>query len=64
MPPLVLADYISRRELAAELGVHERTLTRWEAMGEAPPKTRVGRRPMYRRVSVAAWLARREETVR
>ena len=65
MPPLVvLADYMTRAELAAELGICERTLIRWEAMGEAPAITRVGRRPMYRRASVAAWLARREEKAR
>jgi hypothetical protein len=61
MPSDVLADYVTRAQLAAELGIHERTLIRWEAMGEAPPRTHVGRRAMYKRASVAAWLARREE---
>jgi hypothetical protein len=61
MPLVVLADYMSRAELAAELGICTRTLIRWQQRGEGPPITHVGQRPMYRRASVAAWLARRED---
>ena len=61
MPPFVLAEYMTRSELAAELGICTRTLIRWAARGEGPPITHVGQRPLYKRASVAAWLARREE---
>jgi predicted DNA-binding transcriptional regulator AlpA len=59
--PHLLTDYISRTELAAELGICERTLIRWTDLGQAPPVTKLGRRPMFRRVAVAEWLARREQ---
>ena len=48
----VLCDYLTRGELAAELHRCEKTIMRWEAMGEGPPCTRVGRRPMYRRAAI------------
>ena len=56
----ILEEYLSRTELAADLGVCERTLIRWNILGEGPPVSRIGRRPMYRRAAVQAWLARRE----
>jgi hypothetical protein len=59
----LLNDYVSRTELAAELGVCERTLIRWTDLGDAPPVSRIGRRPMYRRTAVKEWLARREVAV-
>jgi Helix-turn-helix domain len=60
MPPLVLADYMTRAQLALELGIHERTLIRWSAYGDGPPVTKLGNRVLYRRTSFAAWLAKRE----
>jgi len=59
--PTFLDAYISRTELAAELGLCERTLIRWADRGSAPPVTMIGRRPMFRRASVEAWLASREQ---
>jgi len=61
MSPAVLNDYLSRSELAQELNICERTLIRWTAFGEAPPVKKIGRKPMYRRASVAAWLTRLEQ---
>ena len=61
MPPVVLAEYMTRAELAAELGICTRTLIRWAAQGEGPPITHVGMRPLYKRASVQAWLAGLEQ---
>jgi predicted DNA-binding transcriptional regulator AlpA len=57
----LLTDYIEKDEAAAELGVCERTLDRWHQLREGPPRVTIGRRILYRRSSVAAWLASREE---
>ena len=56
----ILEEYLTRTELAAELGVCERTLIRWHDLGEGPAVSKIGRRPLYRRAGVAAWLAARE----
>jgi predicted DNA-binding transcriptional regulator AlpA len=56
----VLSDYLNRAQLAAELGICMRTLIRWEAQGDAPPITKLGRRPYFRRAAVDQWLASRE----
>lgn len=56
----VLDDYLSRRELAEELGVAERTVYRWHLAGEGPPITKLGMRVLYRRSAVTAWLEARE----
>lgn len=57
----ILSDYFAPAELASELGVCVRTLDRWDTLGEGPPRCKVGRRVLYRRSSVAAWLASREQ---
>jgi Helix-turn-helix domain len=57
----LLRDYLLPDELAAELNVCEKTLDRWAAVGEGPPKTKIGRKTYYSRAGVAAWLRSREE---
>ena len=47
--------------LAAELRICLKTLERWRLLGEGPKITKIGRRVYYRKSSVAAWLAAREE---
>ena len=54
--PGVLADYDDEPTTAAELGVATRTLARWRAKRVGPPVTFVGRKPLYYRPSVTAWL--------
>lgn len=51
---------LSRADVAALLGCVDRTLRRWEAVGEAPPRSLVAGRPRYRLGSVRQWLAARE----
>jgi excisionase family DNA binding protein len=56
----VLAGYISRDDLARELGVSPRTITRWTFHPGGIPHLAIGNRTLYRRESVTAWLAARE----
>ena len=60
-PSHLLADWISRDQLALELSVTPDTLGRWDARREGPPCTRIGRKVFYRRSSVEAWLLSREQ---
>ena len=57
----LLAGYFTKEELATQLPVNPRTLDRWHQLGEGPPRTCIGRRVLYRRTSVEAWLASREQ---
>jgi hypothetical protein len=57
----LLADFLTPDETAAELKVCERTLDRWRRLDEGPPITKLGRRTLYRRSSVQAWLRARED---
>jgi hypothetical protein len=55
-----LKDFITRADLAAELGKSEKTLIRWERGHQGPPVTRIGREPLYYRPSVQKWLRSQE----
>jgi hypothetical protein len=61
-PLNLLADWISREDLAEELMVKPDTLARWEARREGPPCMRIGRKVYYRRCSVEQWLLSREQS--
>jgi hypothetical protein len=52
----ILREYLTRDELAKQLGKAVRTLERWEAARIGPPITRIGKTPMYRITAVAGWL--------
>jgi hypothetical protein len=56
----ILAEFLTREELAAELGRNPRTLDRWDVLGMGPPRTLVGRKVLYRRSSLLKWLAAQE----
>ena len=60
MSELLLADYLTEADAASTLGVCTKTLRRWRALGEGPPVTRVGRKLLYRKSSIARWLASKE----
>ena len=60
IPEKLLTDFLTQGEAAAELKICERTLDRWRRLGEGPPVTRLGRRILYRRFRVQAWLRARE----
>jgi len=61
-PSHLLAEWISRDDLARELNLTADTLGRWEARREGPPCTRMGRRVLYRRASVQDWLRAQEQS--
>ena len=52
-------DLLCQREVAALLGVDERTLRRWRRAGDAPKAITGGGRPRWKRSTVDAWLAGR-----
>jgi excisionase family DNA binding protein len=57
----ILTGYLSRDELARELRVSARTVTRWTFQIGGIPHLKVGLRTLYRRESVLAWLVAREQ---
>lgn len=59
----LLGGWISRLDLAHELGVSVETLRRWEAMRFGPPCVRAGRKVFYRRDGVHDWLQLQEVPV-
>ena len=60
----LLDEYLTRSELAAELGKSERTLERWERLGIGPPVTRNGITPIYNIPGARAWLRAQEQEAR
>lgn len=47
-------------QLQAEFGVAESTWRYWHLRGEGPPSFKLGRRRVWRRSAVLAWIAARE----
>jgi len=60
MSEQLLDGYVSRTQLAKELGKTLRTIDRWEMRRIGPPRVVVGRMILYRRESVREWLLSRE----
>jgi len=50
----LLEGYVSRAELAQQLGRNERTLIRWEEERTGPPVTRIGRKVLYRMLKIVS----------
>ena len=59
--PRLLSGWISRLDLATELGLSVDTLRRWEAQRTGPPCVRAGRKVYYRRAAVEDWLEEQEQ---
>ena len=59
--PEVLADLISREQLARTLDLTPDTLARWEARRQGPPCTRIGRKTFYRRAAIQEWIRSQEQ---
>ena len=55
----MLDDYLTRPELADELGVGVRTLARYDALREGPPKMMLAGRILYHRDKAREWLRSR-----
>jgi hypothetical protein len=58
----LLGGWISRTDLAQQLGVSEDTLRRWDVLRSGPPCIRAGRKVYYRRATVLEWLEEQEGT--
>jgi hypothetical protein len=58
---IVGEDFFSEEQLGLELNVTLRTLRRWQQLRIGPPRTRVGRRVLYRKTAVIQWLVNREQ---
>jgi hypothetical protein len=56
----ILSQYWTKPETARELDVCEKTLDRWHLDKMGPPRTKLGRTVLYKKSSVAAWLAKQE----
>ncbi len=57
----ILDGFLRREELAKELGCSARTIDRWHALREGPPRVQVGRTILYNIQSVRDWLRSREQ---
>ena len=56
----LLEGWLTRAEVAAELGVSTDTLARWETQRSGPPSVKVGRKVLYRADAFRDWLTSRE----
>ena len=56
----LLAEHLTREQLADGLGISVRTLDRWHALRIGPPRIKAHRLILYRRQAVLDWLADQE----
>lgn len=59
-PSTLLGGWLSRAQVAAEIGVSVDTLQRWETRRIGPPCVRIGRKVLYRAEAFREWLISRE----
>ena len=52
-------EYLTRRELAAALGIGLRTLARYDALREGPPRMKLAGKILYHRERAREWLRSR-----
>lgn len=58
--PEVFSGWMSREELATELGVQPKTLAKWQNQRIGPPLVKIGRKVWYRKEAVQEWLRKQE----
>jgi transcriptional regulator with XRE-family HTH domain len=56
----LLTGWLTRAEVASEIGVSVDTLARWETRRIGPPCVRIGRKVLYRADAFREWLISRE----
>jgi predicted DNA-binding transcriptional regulator AlpA len=59
-PSLLAGEFFEPDALARELNVSPRTIARWHARREGPPRVKQGRTILYRKSAVIEWLQSRE----
>lgn len=57
----LLDGWFTRADVAAQLGISEDTLYRWELQRKGPPCVRVSRGFYYRAEAFSEWMKAREE---
>jgi len=55
------SEWLTLREFAEEIRIPEATIRYWRWQGRGPKSTKLGRRVVYRRSDVDAWLAAQEK---
>jgi predicted DNA-binding transcriptional regulator AlpA len=60
----LLSDFLTEPQFGQLIGRDIRTLRRWHARHEGPPRIKVGRSIFYRKSSVVEWLASHEQRTR
>ena len=61
---LILDEYLTKEQAAAELGKRPRTLDRWHVERRGPKRTKIGRSIYFKKKSIENWLEQQtEETV-
>jgi hypothetical protein len=60
-PSFLDQEFFTKPQLAKELKKCERTIDRWAILRIGPPATLVGNTTYFRKTSVYAWLAGREQ---
>ena len=58
--PTLLDGWLTRGQVASEIGVSVDTLQRWETRRIGPPCVRIGRKVFYRAEAFRDWLISRE----
>jgi len=58
----IFKDVLCPTELARELNVSKRTLSRWARLRKGPARIKIGRKIYYRKATVENWLRRSEES--
>lgn len=58
----LLANYLTRGQLAEALGRSTRTLDRWQVQKVGPPRLKIGKLIIYSRERVQRWLEQQEQT--
>ncbi len=56
----ILDGWLTKPEVATQLGISTDTLSRLEARREGPPSVKIGRKTLYRTEAVRQWLTDRE----
>jgi predicted DNA-binding transcriptional regulator AlpA len=59
----LLKGWLTRDEVAAQIGVSIDTLQRWQSIRVGPPTVRLGRRVLYRADAFREWLVSRERNL-
>ena len=56
-----LDGYVDKRTFCSQLGITERTADRWAVMRFGPVRTKAGRKVLYEKKSILAWLKSQEQ---